>query len=149
MDPRGRYHFHYLKAYFLFVTKHDVVLSISPWGEHEIDYVLFFTVKSKDELTIKPHPEEVDAVKWVTKEKLLSMMEDKSLLFSPWFRLIFKKWMIADGGWWDDLDKTMSTDDNCDYVNIHAFDPPSEHMGGGGDAGPMFVKAVTGGGDTS
>ena len=71
------------------------------------------------------------------------MFDDKSLLFSPWFRLITKKWMIGggkgeDGGWWDDLERTMNTDDFCDYTTIHTFDPPSEHMGGGGDAGPMF-----------
>ena len=76
------------------------------------------------------------------------MMEDKNLLFSPWFRIIFKKWMISDGGWWDDLDSTMTSDANCDYVTIHTFDPPSEHMGGGGAAGPLFVNAPVGG-DTS
>lgn len=71
------------------------------------------------------------------------MFDDTNLLFSPWFRLITKKWMIGNGeagggGWWDDLDRTMKTNDFCDYGTIHRFDPPSEHMGGGGDAGPMF-----------
>ena len=116
----------------------------SPWGEHEIDYVLFITIPSKDKLTLKPHPDEVDDVKWVTQSQLLEMFDDKSLLFSPWFRLITKKWMIGGsdgkegGGWWDDLERTMNTNDFCDYQTIHKFDPPSEHMGGGGDAGPMF-----------
>lgn len=114
----------------------------SPWGEHEIDYVLFFTVPSKDQLTVKPHPDEVDDVKWVTKQQLLDMMDDKSLLFSPWFRLIAHRWLIPDGGWWDDLTKTMTTDVHCDYVNIHCFDPPMEHMGGGGDAGPVYSAAL-------
>lgn len=116
----------------------------SPWGEHEIDYVLFATVPDKSRLTIEPHPDEVDDVKWVTKSRLLDMLGDESLLFSPWFRLIVAKWMIGDGGggWWDDLERTMTTDDFCDYRTIHRFDPPVEHMGGGGDAGPMF-----GGGD--
>ncbi len=111
----------------------------SPWGEHEIDYVLFYTVPSKDKITIKAHPDEVDDTKWVTKEKLLSMMDDKSLLFSPWFRLIAQKWMIPQNGWWDDLSKAMTTDTHCDYINIHCFDPPKEHMGGGGKAGPLFI----------
>eukprot|EP00578_Thalassiosira_sp_NH16_P016712 CAMPEP_0181114146 /NCGR_PEP_ID=MMETSP1071-20121207/20722_1 /TAXON_ID=35127 /ORGANISM="Thalassiosira sp., Strain NH16" /LENGTH=793 /DNA_ID=CAMNT_0023198225 /DNA_START=21 /DNA_END=2402 /DNA_ORIENTATION=- len=114
----------------------------SPWGEHEIDYVLFITVSSKDKLTVKPHPEEVDDVKWVTQSQLLEMFDDKNLLFSPWFRIITKKWVIGSngggGGWWDDLERTMTTDDFCDYGTIHRFDPPAEHMGGGGDAGPMF-----------
>jgi hypothetical protein len=72
------------------------------------------------------------------------MMADKSLLFSPWFRLIVQRWMIGKhhggGGWWDDLDRTMKTQAFCDYETIHRFDPPPEHMGGGGDAGPMFAE---------
>ena len=117
----------------------------SPWGGHEIDYVLFATVPDKSRLTIEPHPDEVDDVRWVNKSRLLGMLDDESLLFSPWFRLIVTKWMIGDGaagggggGWWDDLERTMTTDDFCDYRTIHRFDPPVEHMGGGGDAGPMF-----------
>eukprot|EP00560_Eucampia_antarctica_P006822 CAMPEP_0197828948 /NCGR_PEP_ID=MMETSP1437-20131217/5434_1 /TAXON_ID=49252 ORGANISM="Eucampia antarctica, Strain CCMP1452" /NCGR_SAMPLE_ID=MMETSP1437 /ASSEMBLY_ACC=CAM_ASM_001096 /LENGTH=803 /DNA_ID=CAMNT_0043430375 /DNA_START=28 /DNA_END=2439 /DNA_ORIENTATION=+ len=125
----------------------------SPWGEHEIDYVLFYTVSSKDKVTITPHPDEVDDVKWVTKSQLISMMEDSSLLFSPWFRLIFEKWMLPNStqSWWNDDDnnnsisKTMTTNVHCDYVNIHVFDPPPEHMGGLGNAGPLFsaVKSTT------
>lgn len=83
----------------------------------------------------------------VTQSKLLEMFDDKSLLFSPWFRLIANRWMIGStseegkgGGWWDDLNRTMNTDDFCDFDTIHRFDPPEEHMGGGGDAGPMFEK---------
>jgi len=112
----------------------------SPWGEHEVDYVLFFTVPSKDMLTIKGHPDEVDDVKWVTQSELVSMMDDSSLLFSPWFRLIVHKWVLGSGGWWSDLKNTMETDIHCDYKSIHCFDPPKEHMGGGGDAGPLFVE---------
>jgi hypothetical protein len=108
----------------------------SPWGEHEIDYVLFFCVKNKSELTIKPHPDEVDAYKWVTPQVLTDMMKDSSLLFSPWFRLICSKWLV--NSWWKDLKATMTTDVHCDYVNIHKFDPPTEHLGGGGKAGPLF-----------
>ena len=114
------------------------LLSFSPWGENEIDYVLFFCVKNKSELTVKPHPDEVDDYKWVSPEKLLSMMDDKSLLFSPWFRLITKKWLIDS--WWKDLNETMTTDKYCDYVNIHRFDPPPEHLGGCGKAGPLFAE---------
>jgi len=109
----------------------------SPWGEHEIDYVLFVAVDSKNDLKLKPHPEEVDAVKWVTLEELEGMMADKSLLFSPWFRLIVQKWMKD---WWKDLDDTMNTDKHCDFVNIQEFDPPQEHLGGAGKATPMFLK---------
>ncbi|KAL7486034.1 hypothetical protein ACHAW6_011633 [Cyclotella cf. meneghiniana] len=117
----------------------------SPWGEHEIDYVLFVTVPSKDTLTIQPHPDEVGDVRWVTQNQLLDMMEDQSLLFSPWFRIIVQRWMIGKqhggGGWWDDLDRTIHTQDFCDYHTIHRFDPPPEHMGGGGEAGPLFAES--------
>lgn len=118
----------------------------SPWGEHEIDYVLFLTVPSKSKVILKPHPEEVDDVKWVTQSQLLDMFQDDSLLFSPWFRLIVHKWMIGQkdgkgGGWWSDLKRTMTTDEFCDYETIHRFDPPREHMGGGGGAGELFGAA--------
>ena len=115
-----------------------MAIQFSPWGENEIDYVLFFCVKNKSELTVKPHPDEVDDFKWVSPEKLVSMMDDKTLLFSPWFRLITKKWLLDS--WWKDLKETMTTDKYCDYVGIHRFDPPPEHLGGGGKAGPLFVE---------
>eukprot|EP00566_Odontella_aurita_P007039 CAMPEP_0113552696 /NCGR_PEP_ID=MMETSP0015_2-20120614/15207_1 /TAXON_ID=2838 /ORGANISM="Odontella" /LENGTH=728 /DNA_ID=CAMNT_0000453695 /DNA_START=107 /DNA_END=2289 /DNA_ORIENTATION=- /assembly_acc=CAM_ASM_000160 len=110
----------------------------SPWGEHEIDYVLFHVVPSKSSLTVKPHPDEVDDVAWVSKSRLLEMMADPNLLFSPWFRLIAQRWLLPEGGWWDDLKRTMETDECCDYGTIARFDPPEEHMGGGGDAGPYL-----------
>lgn len=109
----------------------------SPWGEHEIDYVLFFTVKSKSSLTIHPNAEEIDDVKWVTQRQLLDMMNDSTLLFSPWFRIIVGRWLLE---WWKDLKKTMTTSIHCDYKTIHRFDPPVEHMGGEGNAGPMFAE---------
>jgi hypothetical protein len=71
------------------------------------------------------------------------MMNDEKLLFSPWFRIIVNKWVLGNDsndnkGWWDDLDVTMKTDTFVDVKNVLCFDPPKEHMGGGGDAGPMF-----------
>merc|ERR1712183_951425 len=38
----------------------------------------------------------------------------------------------------------MSTNDHCDYATIHCFDPPKEHLGGGGKAGPLFATEVEG-----
>ena len=32
----------------------------------------------------------------------------------------------------------MTTDKFNDFANIHRFDPPNEHLGGAGKAGPMF-----------
>jgi len=110
----------------------------SPWGEHEIDYVLFMTVRSKSAITIAPNPEEIDAVKWVNSEELEAMLKDKTNLFSPWFRLIYYKWLKDT--WWKDLNLTMKTDACQDYDTIHEFDPPVEHFGGAGNAGPMFLQ---------
>ena len=57
----------------------------SPWGEHEIDYVLFMTVPSTSDITIQPNAEEIDEIRWVTKNELDTMLVDTSNLFSPWF----------------------------------------------------------------
>jgi len=113
----------------------------SQWGEHEIDYILFATIPNKHALTtLNPHPEEVDDTRWVSQSQLLQMFDDDTLLFSPWFRIIANKWMVGGGGWWDDLEKTMNTNMFCDYETIHRFDPPEEHMGGGGGAGPWLCE---------
>nr|AUC67634.1 isopentenyl diphosphate isomerase 2 [Rhizosolenia setigera] len=108
----------------------------SPWGEHEIDYVLFIIV-DKTKLTVKPHPDEVDDVKWVSKQELIDGMKEG--LWSPWFRIIANRWLVSENGWWDDLlETTMKTQEKCDFVNISRFDPPEEHMGGLGEAGPWL-----------
>ena len=109
----------------------------APWGEHEIDYVLFWTVPSKDSITLAPNAEEIKDTRWVTNDELQAMLDDEKNLFSPWFRLIYQKWL--KNLWWKDLKVTMTTDKWCDYETIHEFDPPVEHLGGGGDARPLFV----------
>lgn len=119
----------------------------APWGEHEIDYVLFWTIPNANAVTLKPNPEEIQATKWVTSEELQAMLladnnnknnssSGNQNLFSPWFRLIYQKWL--KDLWWKDLKTTMSTDKYCDFKNIHEFDPPVEHLGGGGKARPLF-----------
>ncbi len=128
---------------------YSIFIYFSPWGEHEIDYILFVTVANKGQLTLNPNSDEADDIRWVTQSQLLDMFNDTSLLFSPWFRIIAHRWMMTDttpggkttserSGWWDDLDRTMNTDDFCDHETIHRFDPPKEHMGGAGNAGPLF-----------
>jgi hypothetical protein len=72
----------------------------------------------------------------VTQDELKTMMASPDLLFSPWFRIITNRWLNT---WWSELNVTMTTDKHCDYTTISAFDPPAEHMGGEGDAGPMFA----------
>lgn len=123
----------------------------SRWGEQEIDYILFVTVPDKRGLTLTNlNDDEVGGVRWVNPSQLRTMFNDKELLFSPWFRIIADRWLLGSGhgdgggggergGWWNDLERTMSTNDYCDHTKIHRFDPSPEHMGGAGNAGPLFL----------
>ena len=55
----------------------------SPWGEHEIDYVLFIRAN----VTCALNAEEVSAVEYVTQAQLKQLMDPSSgRLWSPWFR---------------------------------------------------------------
>jgi isopentenyl-diphosphate delta-isomerase type 1 len=110
----------------------------SVWGEHEIDYVLFMTISHCDDISLTPHGDEIDEVKWVTAAELEAMLNDETNLFSPWFRLIYHKFM--KNKWWENLHQTMTTAAHCDYDTIHTFDPPIEHYGGAGKAGPLFSQ---------
>ena len=85
----------------------------SPWGEHEIDYILFARVDSSDIPSLKPNPDEVDDVRWVTKDELVKMMKPESgLLWSPWFRILTNRFLLPKR--WKDLDVTMNTDTHVD-----------------------------------
>jgi farnesyl-diphosphate farnesyltransferase len=112
----------------------------APWGENEIDYILFTIVPDSSTLSLSPHPDEVQDTKWVSSAELEQMLSNSSLLFSPWFRIICSKWLLHQ--WWPNLDQIFikSTGNNplCDYDTIHAFDPPEEHYGGAGNAQPRF-----------
>eukprot|EP01041_Mallomonas_annulata_P003323 gene3323-6577_t len=104
----------------------------SPWGEHEMDYILFIKV----DVDCVPHPEEVKAIKYVTLPELQSMMDPNSgLLWSPWFRIIAEHFLPH---WWEDLDITLKTDKFVDKETIYRFDPAKEFMGGAGKAGPWL-----------
>lgn len=86
---------------FKFVKRiHYMAPSGGPWGEHEVDYI--FVVKcQRDKLTLFPNANEVGDVRWVSSKELRSMMEDTSLVFTPWFKLICESYLFK---WWDDLD---------------------------------------------
>ena len=83
----------------------------SPWGEHEIDYILFIrpTMIGKQEggqaassppsppsppsLSISPNPEEVGEYRWVNQKQLKAMLANQDLLWSPWFRIIEREFL--------------------------------------------------------
>lgn len=76
----------------------------SPWGEHEIDYLLLYQLREGEVLDLSPNPEEVMAVDWVTSDQLLEIMANPTLgypLWSPWFRVIVSQKLL---GWWADLE---------------------------------------------
>lgn len=96
----------------------------SPWGEHEIDYILFIrpTMIGKQEggqaassppsppsppsLSISPNPEEVGEYRWVNQKQLKAMLANQDLLWSPWFRIIEREFLHT---WWDRMDESLHT----------------------------------------
>jgi len=101
----------------------------APWGEHEIDYVLF----ARADVPHTINTEEVSDARYVDMKTLSEMLRPESgLLFSPWFRIIANKFLSK---WWEDLDSTMSTDFFVEYDRIYRFDPGREFFGGAGAAG--------------
>jgi len=121
------------------------------WGEHEIDYILFAQVSAKDLGEVKPNPEEVDACKFVTQSELESMLEDRSLLWSPWFRIIASQ-LLCGGAhpWWGDLKGAMTSEKFVDKTTIYAFSPPFNHdntksdgNGNGGSSSSSSSKRTT------
>jgi isopentenyl-diphosphate delta-isomerase type 1 len=93
----------------------------APWGEHEVDYILFLQVD--DDIPVIPNPEEVSEYKYLSLDELKAMMEEPGLLWSPWFRGIMDR-----GGWdfWADLEGSLAGKYTNEEVTF--FDPPKEHV---------------------
>jgi isopentenyl-diphosphate delta-isomerase type 1 len=95
--------------------------SEAPWGEHEVDYVLFLHCLEEEPVVVA-NPDEVAEFRYVSIEGLKEMFEDPSLKWSPWFR------GIMEGGafdWWKDLDNSMAGKNT--HAEVHFFDPPADH----------------------
>lgn len=108
----------------------------SPWGEHEIDYLLFIKLgrRAMETNFMVPNPEEVMDTRWVDWATLQDMMKPEvGLRWSPWFRILVETPALLER-WWGDLDAAIATDKYADYTTIHRFDPGREHMGGAGGA---------------
>jgi isopentenyl-diphosphate delta-isomerase len=93
----------------------------SPWGEHEVDYILLGRLPpGAPPLALAPNAEEVRATRYVTAEELASMMDPGSgLKWSPWFRIIAKHFLPA---WWADLDAVLAEGKHVDAATIHRLD---------------------------
>lgn len=69
-----------------------------------VDYILF--IQAKVDLDINPN--EAQDYKYVTADELKKMFEDKSLSFTPWFKLICDTMLFE---WWENfenLDKYLN-----------------------------------------
>lgn len=86
---------------FKFLTRiHYKSPSDGKWGEHEVDYILFI----KADVDVKVNPNEVRDHRYVSQEDLKAMFQDKSLKFTPWFKLICESMLFE---WWDHLDSGL------------------------------------------
>jgi len=84
---------------FQYLTRiHYLAPSDGMWGEHEVDYILFLTA----DVTVTPNANEIRDYKYVDKEELKAMFQEKGNLFTPWFKLIARDFLF---GWWDELHK--------------------------------------------
>lgn len=93
----------------------------TPWGEHEVDYVLFLQCLDVQPVVV-PNPDEVSEYKYVSIEELKSMMTEHGLKWSPWFLGIMER-----GGfdWWADLEGALKGK-YCD-PEVTYFECSKEH----------------------
>mmetsp|Transcript_21169 Transcript_21169/g.21576 ORF Transcript_21169/g.21576 Transcript_21169/m.21576 type:complete len:372 (+) Transcript_21169:53-1168(+) len=95
----------------------------APWGEHEVDYILFLQCPVQ-EFEIKVNPEEVADIKYVSIVELKDMLYNQpELKWSPWFVGIMER-----GGftWWEDLENTLQGKNT--NRDIQFFDPLPNHV---------------------
>ena len=92
-----------------------------PWGEHEVDYILF--LQSQRDVPVDANPDEVSDYKYVSIDELRDMLKDPTLIWSPWFRGMLDRGIFD---WWADLEGSLAGK----YTNeeVVFFDPPEEHF---------------------
>lgn len=95
----------------------------APWGEHEVDYVLFLQNKG-EQPEVLPNPDEVSECKYVSIAELQEMFQQPGLEWSPWFRGIMD---LGGFEWWNELEATL--DGKHCYSEVTFFDPPQDHYG--------------------
>ncbi|KAF0976666.1 hypothetical protein FDP41_004565 [Naegleria fowleri] len=104
----------------------------SQWGEHEVDYCLFYVLTEKedaqfDEYLKSMNLNEVRAVKFVNSDELLHMLDvlneqKKEIEITPWFKLICRRFLFK---WWETLLLCMEKNDFSaldamkDHENVH------------------------------
>lgn len=95
---------------FRFLTRiHYKAPSDGKWGEHEVDYILF--IKASVHLEINEN--EVQATKYVSADELAKLLEDPSLKFTPWFKIICTSMLFE---WWKQLDAGLDGYANKQHI---------------------------------
>ncbi|CAB4252755.1 similar to Saccharomyces cerevisiae YPL117C IDI1 Isopentenyl diphosphate:dimethylallyl diphosphate isomerase (IPP isomerase) [Maudiozyma barnettii] len=80
------------------------------WGEHEIDYILFFKVTKGMELTVKPNVNEVEDFKWVDCNTFKDLLNDtENYSFTPWFKIICENYLF---NWWNQLEDLSNVEND-------------------------------------
>ena len=97
----------------------------SPWGEHEIDYLVLIQLKPGP-FTLHANPDEVMDTAWVNSDELSEWMGSSRNLWSPWFRVIARERLF---GWWADLGRAFKLPAEKPILR---FDAPAEHCKGDG-----------------
>lgn len=65
-----------------------------------VDYILFI----KANVDVKANKNEVQATQYVTPDSLKKQLEDPTLKFTPWFKLICNTMLYE---WWEHLDNGL------------------------------------------
>jgi len=121
IDPAQVPHadFRFLSRFHYWAADVQTYGADAPWGEHEVDYILF----TQADVALEPNPDEVDATRYVTADELREMQQDPSLKWSPWFLGIMER-----GGWayWADLEEALKEGGRFVTKDIVFFDPPDD-----------------------
>jgi len=79
----------------------DIDSAIAASTHHcPVDYILFI----KADVDLNVNPNEVRDSAWVSQDDLKAMFQDKSLKFTPWFKLICESMLFE---WWNHLDSGL------------------------------------------
>eukprot|EP01084_Bolivina_argentea_P305781 528275_1 len=84
------------------------------WTEHELDYILII----RKDVTLNLNENEVRDIKYCTPYDLNEMINDKQLLISPWFKLLYQSGLVNK--WWQQLDDIVHKNYHTSH-QIHSF----------------------------
>lgn len=81
------------------------------WGEHEIDYVIFF----QGDVKVKPNPNEISEISFVPRKELDHYIPTLTAPLTPWFDIILKYRLRL---WWDNLDNLEEIQDHSNILKL-------------------------------